>query len=156
MEIKLTNTMGRKKEVFRPLKPGRVGLYACGPTVYDHPHVGHFRAYVFVDTLVRLLRHAGYHVTHVMNITDVGHLVSDADTGEDKIEKKAMKENLSVWEIARKYTREFFDDMEMLNVKRPDIVCKATDHIKEMAQLVQKIINNGYAYIISDRIYLDT
>jgi len=146
VEIKLFNTMGRKKEVFKPIKKGFVGLYSCGPTVYDYAHIGHFRAYIFVDTLVRMLKFNGLKVRHVMNITDVGHLTSDADTGEDKMEKGARREGKTVWEIAEFYTKDFFDAMEKLNVKRPDIVCKATDHINEMIELVKKIERNGYTY----------
>ena len=156
MKIKLFNTMGREKQVFKPLKKGEVKLYACGPTTYSYAHIGHFRAYVFVDTLRRVLEFNGLKVKHVMNITDVGHLTSDADTGEDKIEKAAEKEKKTAWEIAEFYTKDFFDAMKKLNVKRPNIVCKATDHIKEMAELVQRIVNNGYAYMISDGIYFDT
>ncbi|MEM5793098.1 MAG: cysteine--tRNA ligase [Candidatus Aenigmatarchaeota archaeon] len=156
MEIKLFNTLGKKKEVFKPIKKGFVGLYACGPTVYDYAHIGHFRAYIFVDTLVRMLRYNGLKVKHVMNITDVGHLTSDADTGEDKMEKGAKREGKTVWEIAEFYTKDFFDAMDKLNVKRPDIVCKATDHIQEMIELVKKIEKNGYTYRTSDGIYFDT
>ena len=156
MKIMLFNTMGRKKQIFKPIKKGEVKLYACGPTCYSYAHIGHFRAYVFVDTLRRVLEFNGYKVRHVMNITDVGHLTSDADTGEDKIEKAARKERKTAWEIAEFYTKDFFDAMSKLNVKRPTIVCKATEHIKEMAELVQRIADNGYAYIISDGIYFDT
>ncbi|MEM5777235.1 MAG: cysteine--tRNA ligase [Candidatus Aenigmatarchaeota archaeon] len=154
--IKLYNTLGRQKISFKPLKDNLVKMYSCGPTVYDYAHLGHFRAYVFVDTLKRVLKYNKYKVKHVMNITDVGHLTSDADTGEDKIEKGAKREGKTVWEIAEFYTKDFFDAMEKLNVEKANIICKATDHIKEMADMVQKIINNGYAYVISDGIYFDT
>lgn len=156
MEIRLFNTMGKEKQIFEPLKKGEVKLYSCGPTVYDYAHIGHFRAYVFVDTLVRMLRFNGFKVKHVMNITDVGHLTSDADSGEDKMEKGAAREGKSVWAIADYYTKDFFDAMEKLNVKRPDIVCKATDHIKEMINLVKKIEKKGFTYKTSDGIYFDT
>ncbi|NCN39163.1 MAG: class I tRNA ligase family protein, partial [Candidatus Aenigmarchaeota archaeon] len=156
MEIKLFNTMGRQKQVFEPIIPGEVKLYACGPTVYDYAHIGHFFAYVFVDTLVRMLKYNGLKVTHVMNITDVGHLTDDADEGEDKIERKAETEKKSVWEISEYYTKDFFDAMEKLNVEKPDIVCKATDHIEDMINLVKKIEENGYTYKTSDGIYFDT
>ncbi len=156
MQIKFFNTLGREKQVFNPIKLGEVKLYACGPTVYDYTHIGHFRAYVFVDTLVRMLGYNGLKVKHVMNITDVGHLTSDADEGEDKMEKGAKREGKSVWEIAEFYTKDFFDAMNKLNVKRPDIVCKATDHIQEMIELVKKIEKNGYTYRTSDGIYFDT
>ncbi|MCX8179617.1 MAG: cysteine--tRNA ligase [Candidatus Aenigmarchaeota archaeon] len=154
--LKLFNTMGRKIVAFKPLKGKAVRMYSCGPTVYDYAHLGHFRAYVFVDVLKRVLKYNKYKVKHVMNITDVGHLTSDADTGEDKMEVGAKREGKSVWEIAEFYTKDFFNAMEKLNVQKPDIICKATDHIKEMAEMVQKIIDNGYAYIISDGIYFDT
>ncbi len=156
MEIKLFNTMGKEKQIFKPIIPGEVGLYACGPTVYDYAHIGHFRAYVFVDILVRMLRLNNLKVTHVMNITDVGHLTDDADQGEDKVEMKAKKEGKSAWEIADYYTEDFFDAMEKLNVKKPDIVCRATDHIQDMIDLVKDIEKNGYTYETSDGIYFDT
>ncbi len=148
--------MGRKKQVFKPISPGQVNLYACGPTTYSYAHIGHFRAYIFVDTLVRMLRYNGLKVKHVMNITDVGHLTSDADTGEDKMEKAAEEEKKTAWEIAEFYTKDFFNVMEKLNVRRPDIVCKATDHIQDMIALVKKIEKNGYTYKTSDGIYFDT
>jgi cysteinyl-tRNA synthetase len=154
--IMLYNTLGRQKQQLKPLKDKLIRMYSCGPTVYDYAHLGHFRAYVFVDTLKRVLKYNKYKVKHVMNITDVGHLTSDADSGEDKMEKGAKREGKTVWEIAEFYTKDFFDAMEKLNVERANIVCKATDHIKEMADMVQKIIDNGYAYVISDGIYFDT
>ncbi len=154
--IMLFNTLGRQKQKLKPLKDRLVRMYSCGPTVYDYAHLGHFRAYVFVDTLKRVLKYNNYKVKHVMNITDVGHLTSDADTGEDKMEKSARREGKTVWEIAEFYTKDFFDAMEKLNVEKADIICKATEHIKEMAEMVQKIIDNGYAYVISDGIYFDT
>ena len=154
--IMLYNTLGRQKQQLKPLKDKVVSMYSCGPTVYDYAHLGHFRAYVFVDTLKRVLKYNTYKVKHVMNITDVGHLTSDADTGEDKMEKGARREGKTVWEIAEFYTKDFFDAMEKLNVEKANIVCKATVHIKEMADMVQKIIDNGYAYVISDGIYFDT
>lgn len=156
MHIKLFNTLGREKQILKPMKDKEVKMYSCGPTVYDYAHLGHFRAYVFVDTLKRMMEYNKLKVKHVMNITDVGHLTSDADTGEDKMEKGAKREGKSVWEIAEFYTKDFFDAMEKLNVKKANIICKATDHIKEMAEMVQKIIDNGYGYVISDGIYFDT
>jgi len=156
MQIKLFNTMGRKKEVFKPIIPGEVKMYACGPTVYDYTHIGHFRAYVFVDVLRRMIKFNGLKLKHVMNITDVGHLTDDADQGEDKIEKKSKKEGKTVWEIAKFYTKDFFDAMEKLNVQKPEIICKATDHIQEMIDLVKRIEDNGYIYRTSDGIYFDT
>lgn len=154
--LKLYNTLTRKKEVFRSLKPPHVGLYACGPTVYDYAHLGHFRAYVFVDILRRVLEYNGFRVKHVMNITDVGHLVGDQDLGKDKMEVGAKREKKTVWEIAKFYTKDFFEAMEKLNVKKPHIVCQATEHIQEMIGLVKKIEKNGFAYQISDGIYFDT
>ena len=148
--------MSRAKEEFVPHDPNRVTLYACGPTVYDFAHIGSFRAYIFVDVLQRALRFNGYTLTHVMNITDVGHLTDDSDAGEDKVEKRAAAERKSVWDIAKTYTEDFFSAMEKLNVEKPDIVCKATDHIEDMIGFVRKIEQNGFAYRISDGIYFDT
>jgi len=156
MKIKLFNTMGRKKQLFKPLKDKEVRMYSCGPTVYDYAHLGHFRAYVFVDVLKRVLEYNGFKVKHVMNITDVGHLTSDADTGEDKMEKGAKREGKTVWEIAEFYTKDFFDAMDKLNVKKANVICKATDNIKEMIEFIKKIEKNGYAYRTSDGIYFDT
>lgn len=156
MELKLFNTMGRKKQIFKPIKKGKVGMYSCGPTVYSYAHIGHFRAYVFVDILKRILRYNKYRVKHVMNITDVGHLTSDADIGEDKMERQAKKEKKTVWQIAEFYTKDFFDSMKKLNVEKADIICKATDHIKGMINFVKKIEQNNYTYRTSDGIYFDT
>lgn len=156
MTIKLFNTMGRKKQTFEPLKKRKVGLYSCGPTVYDYAHIGHFRAYVFVDLLKHVLEFNKLKVKHVMNITDVGHLISDADTGEDKMEMSARREKKTVWQIAEFYTKDFFDAMKKLNVLKPSIICKATNHIEDMIDLVKRIEKNGYAYITSDGIYFDT
>ncbi|OYT43681.1 MAG: cysteine--tRNA ligase [Candidatus Aenigmarchaeota archaeon ex4484_56] len=156
MQLKLYNTLTRKKEIFKPLKDNIVGLYSCGPTVYSYAHIGHFRTYIFVDTLKRVLRYNNYRVKHVMNITDVGHLTSDADTGEDKLEKEARIEKKNVWEIAEYYTKDFFNAMEKLNVEKPDIVCKATEHIQDMLKFIEKIEEKGYTYRTSDGIYFDT
>lgn len=154
--IKLYNTATRSKQAFKPLKPGRVGMYSCGPTVYDYPHIGNLLAYVFVDTLKRVLAANGLKVKAVMNITDVGHLTSDADTGEDKMEKAAAEKKMSAWELAVFYTKDFFDAMKKLNVHRPDIVCKATDHIPQMIELIKKLEKKGYTYKTSDGVYFDT
>jgi cysteinyl-tRNA synthetase len=154
--VMLFNTMGRKKQTFKPLKPGLVRMYTCGPTVYDYAHLGHFRAYVFVDVLKRMLKFNGLRVKQVMNITDVGHLTSDADTGEDKIEKKAREEKKSAWKIAEFYTKDFFNAMHKLNVQNAEKIPKATDHIKEMIEFVKKIEANSYTYRTSDGIYFDT
>lgn len=150
------NTASRKKEELKTIKPNEVGMYACGPTVYSSQHIGNMYAYLIWDLLTRYLRYRDYKVTHVMNITDVGHLTSDSDEGEDKMEKGAQKEGLTVWEIAKKYEKEFFDDFEKLNIIRPNIVCKATDHIKEQIEMIEKIEKNGFTYKIDDGIYFDT
>ncbi len=156
MEFVVFNTLGRRKERVVPHDGKTLKMYSCGPTVYDYAHIGHFRAYVFVDVLRESLKAAGFRLKSVMNITDVGHLTDDADSGEDKIERKARKEGKTAWEIAEFYTEDFFRAMRLLNVSDPDIVCKATDHIREMEELAQKIIDNGFAYLTSDGIYFDT
>ncbi len=154
MELKLYNTLTRKKEVFTPITD-TVRIYSCGPTVYSFAHIGNFRAYVFMDTLRRVLKYNGYKLKHVMNITDVGHLESDADEGEDKIAKAARKENKDPYEIAKYYTEIFLRDFDRLNIDRPEIICKATDHIKEMIEFVSDIVKNGYGYETSKGIYFD-
>lgn len=155
MNIKLYNTLTRKKEDFNPLNGNEVRIYSCGPTVYSYAHIGNFRTYIFMDTLRRTLEHNGYKLKHVMNITDVGHLESDADEGEDKMEKAARKENKDPYEIAKFYTDVFLKDMKRLNIEMPEIIAKATDHIQEMLQFVEEIIENGYAYETSRGIYFD-
>lgn len=156
--LKLYNTLTKKKEEFKPIdeKDNVVRIYTCGPTVYNYPHIGNMRAYIFMDNLRRVLQYNGYKLDHVMNITDVGHLTSDADEGEDKMEKSAKAQNKSVFEIANKYTRAFLEDIDKLNVERPEHIVKATDHIKEMEEYVKEIIKNGYAYETSKGIYFDT
>ncbi len=158
MEIKFYNSLGRKKEVFRPLKEGEVLLYSCGPTVYDFAHIGNLRAYVFVDLLRRFLQFgpAKYKVRQVMNITDVGHLTSDADTGEDKIELAARREKKSAPEIVKFYTDYFFKATRRLNILRPTKVGFATDYIDKMIELVKLLEKKGYTYQISDGVYFDT
>ncbi len=159
MEVKnifrLYNTLSRDIEDFVPLNGKKVGIYACGPTVYDYTHIGHIRKYVMDDCLVRLLRYLGYQVTHVMNITDVGHLTSDADTGEDKIEKGAQREGKSAREIARFYEQYFFATMDKVLVRRPDVVSRATEHIKEQIDLIARLEARGYTYKIADGVYFD-
>lgn len=155
MELKLYNTLTRQKTEFKPLEGKEVRIYTCGPTVYSFAHIGNFRAYVFMDTLRRVLKYNGYSLKHVMNITDVGHLESDADEGEDKMEKAARKENKNPYEIAGFYTDIFFRDMGRLNIERPEIIAKATEHIEEMLEFVKKLIENGYAYETSKGIYFD-
>jgi len=154
--MKLFNTLTRKIEEIKPIQPGLVKIYTCGPTVYDHTHLGHMRTYTNTDFIRRALEYLGYEVKQVMNITDVGHLFGDGDQGEDKIEVKAKKEKTNAWEIAKKYEKEFFITMDKLNVKRPTVACRATDHIQEMINLIKRIENNGYAYKTSDGIYFDT
>lgn len=153
--LKIYNTLTRRKEKFKPLKK-IVGLYTCGPTVYNYAHIGNLRSYVFEDVLKRVLLFNKYKVRHVMNITDVGHLTSDADEGEDKMEKGAKREGKTAWEIADFYTKAFKNDLKKLNIKEPDIWCKATDHIKEQIKLVQKLTDKGVTYKTSDGIYFDT
>src|SRR3989339_1692896 len=152
----LYNTLHHKKEDFKPLKTGKVGLYTCGPTVYNYAHIGNLRTYVFEDVLKRSLLFLGYKVKHVMNITDVGHLTSDADTGEDKMEKGAKREGKTAWDIARFYTEAFEHDIAELNILPPDIYCRATDYIKEQIALIKKLEKKGFTYKTSDGIYFDT
>lgn len=154
--IRFFNTLHHKVEDFIPIVPNKVGIYSCGPTVYWDAHIGNMYAFAVWDVMVRFLRWSGYNVTHVMNITDVGHLTSDSDTGEDKMEKGARRENLTVWQVAEKYTKRFFESCDLLNIARPNVIPKATDHIAEMIKLIKKIEKNGYAYKISDGIYFDT
>lgn len=156
MELKLFNTLSRKKETFKPIDENRVRLYSCGPTVYYYAHIGNLRAYLFMDNLRRVLKYNGFELLHAMNITDVGHLESDADEGEDKMAKAARRENKDPYEIAKFYTDKFMIDLAKLNIDVPEIICKATDHIKEMEEYVQKIIANGFAYETEDTIYFDT
>lgn len=155
-QIRLYNTMSRDIEEFEPQEKGKVGLYACGPTVYDYTHLGHIRKYIFDDVLVRMLRYLNFQVTHVMNITDVGHLISDADTGEDKLEKGARREGKTAWEVAKRYEEYFFKSMEAVKVTRPDIVCRATDHINEQIVLTQILEKKGFTYQIKDGVYFDS
>ncbi|HKZ49474.1 MAG TPA: cysteine--tRNA ligase [Candidatus Nanoarchaeia archaeon] len=154
--LKIYNTMSRKKEVFKPLADKKVGLYTCGPTVYWYAHIGNLRTYIFEDILKRVLLYNGYKVKHVMNITDVGHLTSNADTGEEKMELAAKREHKSAWEIAKFYESTFFKDIEKLNIIKPDIVCKATDHIKEQIDLIKKLEKKGFTYVIKDGVYFNT
>ena len=154
--INFYNTLTRTKEEFKPIQTGKVGIYSCGPTVYSSPHIGNMYAYVSWDILTRTLRYLGFEVNQVMNITDVGHLTSDADSGEDKMEKGSKREGLSVWEVAKKYESEFMESLEMLNIVKPSIFCRATDHIKEQIELIEKLEKNGFTYKISDGIYFDT
>lgn len=156
MPLTLYDTYTRSLREFEPLSSGDVGLYTCGPTVYDFAHIGNLRTYIFEDLLRRTLVFNGYTVNHVMNITDVGHLVSDADTGEDKMEKGARRTGKTAWEIAEFYTEAFKDDMHRLNIMEPTIWCRATDHIPEQIAEIQCIEAKGFTYQTSDGIYFDT
>jgi cysteinyl-tRNA synthetase len=152
----LFNTLGRELQELVPLEPGRVRVYTCGPTVYAYQHIGNLRAYVFSDTLRRVLRWKGLDVVHAMNITDVGHLTSDMDEGEDKLELASRREHRSVWEIAEHYTGVFKHDLERLRILEPSVWPKATDHVPEMIQFAQVLERNGYAYPIEAGLFFDT
>ena len=154
--LKLYNTLTRKKESFKPINTGKVKLYACGPTVYWYAHIGNLRSYIFEDILKRTLEYNGYKVKHIINITDVGHLTSDSDTGEDKMEKGAKREKKSVWEIAEYYTKTFQEDIKKLNIKNPSAWAKVTDYIKEQIDLIYDLEKKGYTYLINDGLYFDT
>ena len=155
MDIFFTNTLTRKKEVFKPMDEKEVRIYSCGPTVYKDATIGNMRTSIFQDVLRRVLRYNGYKIKHVMNITDVGHLVSDGDEGEDKMIKSAREEHKSPAEIADYYTKLFFEDLKNLNIETPEIVCKATDHIPDMLKYVETLMEKGYAYETSTAIYFD-
>ena len=152
----LYNTLNRKKEEFRPIKKGAVGLYTCGPTVYNYAHLGNLRSYVFEDILKRVLLYNGYKVKQVMNITDVGHLTGDRDMGEDKLEAGAKREGKTAKQIAEFYTQAFRQDIKKLNILEPDVWCKATDYIKQQIDLIKILEKKGFAYKTSDGIYYDT
>jgi cysteinyl-tRNA synthetase len=160
MDIYLHNTLTGQKEKFIPIKKAEVGIYSCGPTVYWNQHIGHMYAYVEWDALVRSLNYLGYKTKWVMNLTDVGHLtgdnVGDADTGKDKMEKGAEREGLSVWEIADKYILQFKESLKSLNIKEPDVLCRATEHIPEQIDLIKKIETNGFAYSTQTGLVFDT
>ena len=154
--MKLYNTLTRKIEEFVPWEEGKVKMYTCGPTVYSYAHIGNLRTYIMEDILEKTLRFLGYDVTRVMNITDVGHLTSDADTGDDKMVNSAKKEHKTVLDIAKFYTGAFFKDTEKLNIKKPDIVSPATDNIDEYIKIITKLLDTGYAYKAGGNIYFDT
>lgn len=155
MDIYFYNTLTKQKELFKSIKEKEATIYSCGPTVYKDATIGNMRTYLLNDTLRRILKYNGYHLKHVMNITDVGHLVSDGDEGEDKMIKSAREEHKSPLEIANYYTNLFLRDLERLNIETPEVICRATDHIKEMLEMVKKIMENGYAYETSTAIYFD-
>lgn len=156
MTVRLYNTLSRAKETFQSIRPNEVGLYTCGPTVYNYAHIGNLRTYLFEDILKRTLTYSGYAVKHVMNITDVGHLTGDRDMGEDKLEKGARREGKSAWDIAAAYTQAFQKDLQRLNILAPSIWCKATDTIPEQIALIQILEEKGFTYRTRDGIYYDT
>ena len=153
LSMKLYNTMDRKVEEFVQIEEGKVGMYCCGPTVYNYAHIGNLRTYIFEDILHRTLEEAGYRVKHVMNITDVGHLTGDGDDGEDKLGKRSRETGKSVWDIAAFYTDAFFADEKALNIKRPNVVCKATDHIQDMIALIKRLEEKGHTYTAGGNVY---
>lgn len=153
--LRIYNTLTRQKEDFTPIHEGKAYMYSCGPTVYNYAHIGNLRTYIFMDLFRRTLRYDGYKLKGVMNITDVGHLLSDGDTGEDKMQKASREQKKSPWEIAAYYTDVFFIDLKKLNIGKPEIIAKATDHIQEMIDYVQKLVEKGYGYEIDDGIYFD-
>ena len=154
--MKFYNTSTKKLEEFKPIKKDNVGIYSCGPTVYWNQHIGHMYAYVQWDVLVRFFKYLSYKTKWVMNITDVGHLTSDEDEGEDKIEKGAKREGLTVWQIAEKYTKQFLESLKLLNIQKPDVLSKATDHIQEQIDLIKKIEENGFTYKTKTGLVFDT
>jgi cysteinyl-tRNA synthetase len=157
LNIRLYNTASRKVEDFKPIKDGEVGIYSCGPTVYHYAHIGNLRAYVFADILRRSFVSADYKVKHIINITDVGHLVGDGDGGEDKLEKGAEREGKSAWEVAKFYTDSFMEDLQSLNIDTNEYTFpRATDNIKEQIGLISALEIDGYTYKTSDGIYFDT
>lgn len=155
MPLRIYNTLSREKELFEPLQPGRVNMYVCGPTVYDFPHIGHAKTYISFDVAVRYLRYRGYDVLYVQNITDVGHLTDDADQGEDKIQRRARERRVEPMALVETYTREYFRAMDLLNCVRPDISPRASGHIPEMIDLIQRLIEQGHAYVADGSVYFD-
>ncbi len=153
MDFYIYNTLTGEKAAFKPVSAGKAGIYACGPTVYNYAHIGNLRTYVFEDILVKSLQYFRYQVKHVMNVTDVGHLESDSDTGEDKMAKGSEREGKSVWEIARFYENAFFEDCRRLNIRRPDVVCRATEHIEDMISLIRALERKGYTYTANGNVY---
>ena len=154
--MKIYNTLTRKIEEFIPNEEGKVKFYTCGPTVYHYQHIGNMRNYIGHDILDKTLRYLGYDVYRVMNITDVGHLTSDSDSGDDKMVKSAKAQNKTVMDIAKFYTDQFMNDFKLLNNKVPEVVAPATDYIDDYIKIIQKILDNGYAYIEGGNVYFDT
>ncbi len=155
MQLSFFNTLGRAIQPFEPLSAESVGFYGCGPTVYNFAHIGNLRAYVTHDLIVRTLRRAGYTTRHVMNITDVGHLSGDDDSGDDKMVKSAEERGKSVLEVAAFYTEAFFKDTALLNIRTPDVVCRATEHVGDMIELIKHIEANGFTYFAGGNLYFD-
>ncbi|MBM4049958.1 MAG: class I tRNA ligase family protein, partial [Planctomycetes bacterium] len=155
MSLKVFNTLTRQKEEFKPLTPGEVRMYNCGPTVYWFAHIGNFRAFVFADVLRRYLEYQGNRVRQIMNITDVGHLTSDADEGEDKVEKAARESKKDPWQIAEFYMNAFFEDVDKLNIRKPEKYPRATEHVTEMIAIIQKLTDKGIAYFSNNCVYYD-
>ena len=155
-KFKFYNTLTRNIDTVIPHEDGKIAMYTCGPTVYHYAHIGNLRSYIMEDVLEKALRYVGYDVKRVMNITDVGHLSSDADTGEDKMLKGAKREHKTVMEIAKFYTDAFFDDCKKLNIKRPDVVEPATNCIPEFIHMIEVLLEKGYAYVAGGNVYFDT
>ena len=155
MELKLWNTMGRELQVFTPIQDGKVGMYCCGLTVYNYAHIGNLRSYLFEDFARRTLEYFGSTVRHVMNVTDVGHLTGDTDEGEDKMLKGAREKGMTVWEIAEFYTKAFFRDFELLRCSMPTVICRATEHIQDMIDLISRIEAKGFTYVSGGNVYFD-
>lgn len=155
MALQIYNTLARQKEEFKPIHEGRVGMYVCGPTVYNHSHIGHAKSYISFDVMVRYMRHQGYKVLYVQNITDVGHLTDNADAGEDRIEKQSRIDRVHPMEIAETYTRSYFEDMDALGVVRPDISPRASGHIIEQIEIVEQLMKRGFAYASNGSVYFD-
>ncbi len=155
-KVMIYNTLSKQLEEFKPILDDTVKMYCCGPTVYNYPHIGNLRAYIWEDIVAKTLRHAGYKVGHVQNITDVGHLTSDSDSGDDKMRKAAEREKLSVLEIARKYENIFFDYCAQLNIQKPDVCPRATDHIPEIINMIKTLEEKGFAYESGGNVYFDT
>ena len=153
--MKLYNTLTNSVDEFEPFEKNVVRMYTCGPTVYHYAHIGNLRTYIFEDILQKGLEYIGYDVKRCMNITDVGHLTSDGDTGEDKMLKGARREHKSVYEIAEFYTDAFMSDIDSLNIKKPEIIEKASDHIDMYIKMIQKLIDDGYAYLAGGNVYFD-
>ena len=155
MDIHIYNTMTRRKEIFQPVEPGKLRMYNCGPTVYDQAHIGNMRSYIMADLIRRAFEWLGYEVTQVINVTDVGHLTSDADEGEDRMLVGARRAGRDPWEIARHFTELFFADTAALNILPPHVAPRATEHIPDMVALVERLVAGGYTYEIDDGVYLN-